>query len=475
MSAPLLWVILPGFIAVGLYTIRQWRNAIYFIGLLVALLLAGLAWRLPIEEPISLHLWPGFPAFKVGESITIFNRPLELNNIQRPALIMIYLGLGFWFGGAYQAGANRLFIPLGLGIAALMTASIAVTPGYYGVLIVELMAFACVPILSPPGKPLNRGITRFLVFQTFGVGLILLGDLSLPVIGVASENTSRLSPVSLLISLGFLIMIGAFPFHSWIPMIIEQANPYASVFVFYIIPTTLLLLALEYLSRYTRLGVPLSVYASLRPIGVMMILIAGAWAAFERHLGRILGFAAILQIGSALLAISLGDRTGQESSAGGLFFAQLLPQAIGLAVWAQALCAIRDDQSELTFDAVRGKASRLPLATISLVLANFSLAGLPLLASFPVDLAVWSGLAQRSSGIALLALIGNVFLFIAAVRTLAVLLNSSSQDSWQFSERSWQRVLLVLGMIMLFVVGLMPQWFIPTLTNMGMIFSAASP
>jgi hypothetical protein len=72
-------------------------------------------------------------------------------------------------------------------------------------------------------------------------------------------------------------------------------------------------------------------------------------------------------------------------------------------------------------------------------------------------------------------LLGNIFLFIAAVRTLMVLLNSSSQDSWHISERNWQGVLLTLGTIMLFVVGLMPQWFIPALTNMGMIFSGASP
>ena len=475
MSAPLLWIILPGFIAIGLYIIRQRRNVIFFIALLAALFLAWLAWRLPIGEPIALHLWPGFPAFKVGESLAIFNRPLELDNLHRPALMMIYLGIGFWFGGAYQAGVDRLFIPLGLGIAALLTASLAVSPVYYGVLIAEVVALVCIPILSPPGKPLNRGVLRFLVFQTLGVGLILLGDLSLPVIGVASENPSELSPVSLLIGLGFLLMIGAFPFHTWIPMVIEQANPYASIFVFYIVPTTLLLLSLEYLSRYTRLGLPLSVYTSLRPIGVLMILTAGAWAAFERHLGRILGFAAILQIGNALLAISLGDRTSQASSLVGLFFAQLLPQAIGLAVWALALCVIRDNQGDLRFDAVRGKAYHLPLATINLVLANFSLAGLPLLASFPVDLALWSGLAQRSLGIALLVLLGNIFLFIAAVRTLMVLLNSSSQDSWHISERNWQGVLLSLGTIMLFVVGLMPQWFIPALTNMGMIFSGASP
>ena len=475
MSAPLLWIILPGFIAIGLYIFRQWRNAIFFTGLLSALFLAWLAWRLPIGEPIALRLWPGFPAFKVSETLTIFNRPLELNNLHRPVLILIYLGIGFWFGGSYRVGVDRLFIPLGLGAAALLTASLAVAPTYYGVLIAEVVALVCIPLLSPPGKPLNRGVLRFLIFQTLGVGLILLGDLSLPVIGMASENLSGLSPVSLLIGLGFLLMIGAFPFHTWIPMVIEGANPYTCVFVFYLVPTTLLLLSLEYLSRYTRLGLPLSIYTSLRPIGVLMILTAGAWAASERHLGRILGFAAILQIGNALLVISLGDRTSQASSIVGLFFAQLLPQAIGLAVWAQALCIIRDEQGDLRFDALRGKAFRLPLATTSLVLANLSLAGLPLLASFPVDLALWSGLAVRSLGVTLLVLLGNVFLIIAAVRSLAILVNTSSQESWYISERNWQGVLLTLGTILLFVVGLMPQWFIPALTNMGTIFSGASP
>lgn len=475
MSAPFLWIIIPGLFATGLYILRRWKNAVHLAGFLVALFLAWLAWQLPIGEPISLRLWVGFPSWKVGETLIVFGRRFVLDNASRPALIMIYLGIAFWFGGAYSAHTEQLFIPLGLGIASLLTASLAVKPSYYAALIIEAAALVSVPILSPPGKPVKRGVLRFLVFQTIGMCFILFADWSLPLLEIESSNPNALSPNTLLIGLGFALIIAAFPFHTWVPMLAEEAQPYSAAFIFYILPTAILFLVIEYLNRYTQLGIYPLMYPTLRAFGVMMVLTGGVWAAFERHLGRIFGFAAILQIGMALLAVSLGDAAGQGSPLRGIFFAHLVPQGVGLALWALALRAIQSRGNELGFSDVRGLARRLPIATSCLVLANFSLAGLPLLASFPVDVALWSALTQRSLGMAVLSLLGNACLLAAGIRTLFVSVTGSSQEGWQISERGLQVTLLVLGGVLLFVVGLMPQWFFPSLTDMALIFSAPSP
>jgi NADH:ubiquinone oxidoreductase subunit 2 (subunit N) len=216
-------------------------------------------------------------------------------------------------------------------------------------------------------------------------------------------------------------------------------------------------------------------YTALLAIGALMILSAGMLAVFERHLGRIFGFAAIQQIGAALLALSLTDEAQTGSLFAGLFFAQLAPQAINLAVWALSLCAVRSRVDDLRFSAVRGLAYQMPVAATSLILANFSAAGLPLLANFPVYVALWPIVAQRSLGISLLALIGNACLFVAALRSMVALVRGSPPEALQLTERGPLTVLLILGAAMLIVVGLMPQWFFPILTNLGLVFTQPAP
>ena len=61
MNALVIWVILPGLAAMILYSLRRWEKAVNVAGLLIALMLAALAWQLPIGKPLSLRLWASMP------------------------------------------------------------------------------------------------------------------------------------------------------------------------------------------------------------------------------------------------------------------------------------------------------------------------------------------------------------------------------------------------------------------------------
>lgn len=420
MNAPVVWIFTPAAAAIILYLIRRWERAIHFFGLIIALLLAFLAWQLPIDQPFNLGI-PGVAPLRLQESFPILGQSLSITAASQPALILIYLGISIWYGGAYIAGVNRLFIPLGLAIASFITASITIEPKTYSIILVELAALLCIPILTPPGQPIRRGVLRFLIFQTTGMILILLADWLIKTPVKNLDPTAIVPGALFILGLGFALIAAIFPFHTWIPMLAGEAHPYSAAFVFFLLPTSFFFWGLSYLNDHPGLSSSPVAYSTIAWSGLLMVLAGGAWALFERHLGRILGFAAMTQIGMGLLAISLTGSAAPNSPIAGVFFAQLFPQLIGFAVWALSLTVISQQKPSLQFRNVQGLVREMPVAVASLGIASFSLAGAPLLASFPSFTSIWASLVSVSPTFSIGALLGCVMLFAAELRSLAVL------------------------------------------------------
>jgi NADH:ubiquinone oxidoreductase subunit 2 (subunit N) len=145
-----------------------------------------------------------------------------------------------------------------------------------------------------------------------------------------------------------------------------------------------------------------------------------------------------------------------------------------MAVWTLSLSILynqrRPGRGNLEFRQVQGAARRAPLAALGLVLAHFTLAGLPLLAGFPVRLALWQSLAGLSLPAALLTLLSSMGMVIAGTRTLAVLVTGENLGAWKFSETFIQKLLLVTGWVMLVLVGLFPQWILGPISQAASAF-----
>lgn len=473
MNTPTIWIIFPAIAAGILYLLRGRKRTMNLVGVVLALLLAWLAWKLPIGETLSLGPLSWLPSLNLTDTMTILGRRFILDAAARPFLIFIYLGIAMWFGGAYIARTGILFIPAGMAIAALLTAALAVEPFLYAALLIEMAALACLPILSPPGKQVGRGVLRFLTFQTLGVPFILYAGLLLSGVQTTPENPTLVIRIAILMVLGFSLFTAIFPFHTWIPMIAEEANPYTAAFVFFFIPGIVSLFALEFLNRYPWLQAEPGVSTALSLLGILMVSLGGIWAAFQRHLGRIMGYAAIVEIGLSLLAISLGTGNNANPALQNLFFALFLPRGVALAVWALALASLQEQFKELSFRSVQGLARRAPVASGSLLLAHFSLAGFPLLASFPVDVALWTALSSQSLSMALLVLLGFIGLLFAGLRSLAVLVMGQENEDWRITESRPQLLFLGVGMGMIFLIGLLPQWFMPMMINLAQILKGA--
>ena len=463
MSAPLIWIGIPFLAAVLLIFLLRFRRLTPALGTLIALLLAFAAWKLPINQVIIV----GNLSFKITDTFELFGRRFVVDKTTLFTLEWIYLIIAFWFGGSYTASAGPPFVPIGLGIMAIMTAALTVDPFLYAALLIELAALMSVPLLLAPGHPAGRGVMRFLTFQTVGTPFILFSGWMLEGVQAAPADLTGVLRSSLFLGMGFAFLLAVFPFHSWIPMLAEEAQPYAAAFVFTMLPGIISFLGINFLARFVWLRESSVVYLLLQGAGALMIATGGLWAAFQRHLGRMLGYGVMVEIGLSILAVGLFGQSQFSIQTGGLldlnafalriFFALFITRGLGMGLWALALSSILSKAGSLSFRAVQGIGRSLPLSTAALVLAQFSTAGFPLLAGFPVRLALIQEIAAASPITAFWVIFGSLGLLIGGFRSLAVLILGPEENPWKIEENRLAFLLLGIGIIFLFVLGLSPR------------------
>lgn len=459
MNAPAIWIIAPAAIAILLMPIRNQR-ALSFIGGITAVLLAVTAQFVPLEQALSL----GTFSFRIESSLSILGRQLLINPEEGPLLALIYGAAALWFFGAEASRSALKLVPLGLLITALMVASIAVEPFLFAALFIETAVLLCVPLVTSIYKPPGRGIIRFLIYQTLAMPFILLSGWLLAGVEASPGNLTLAGQSAAILGLGFAFLLAIFPLYNWIPMLLEEAPPFVVGFLLWIIPTITLVFGAGFIDRYSWLRSSPELATALQLSGLLMLVTGGVWAAFQNHIGRIMAYGSAAETGFALLALSLDPKLGIP-----ILFLLFPARALGLAVWSLALTIFKKRAPSMRFSDVRGMLRVLPFAGAGLVLASLSTSGFPLLAGFPVRLALWDSLARLSPGAAVWMGIGLAGLFTASFRTLAVVSMADEYTGWEVGEDWLQGIMLGLGMTGLFILGLFPQtvqYFLASLPSM---------
>ncbi len=451
MSAPLIWIFLPALASMVLWFIRRRTGRVILLADGICFLLALLALLLPVGELVQI----GPLAFRINPDLAFAGRRLVLENTDRSLLVLIYFFCVFWFTGSYAVVRNQLLIPFGLGMVTLLVAAMAVEPFLYAALLVEMAVLLAIPVLTLYGKSLGQGVLRFLIFQTLAMPFILLAGWALAGVDANPSNEILLQLSIVFLGLGFAFWLAIFPFYSWIPILAEQSYPYASGFVFILLTMVNLFLGQGFLDRFGWLSSDPNVLRAIGMAGTLMVVTAGIFAAFQKDLARLFGYGVIVETGFSLLAISLGSRIGQE-----LFASMFLPRLVSFGLWAVALSILRQESLTTRFEDVWGVSQRMPFASAGLALASLTVAGLPLMAVFPIRLVLMEELSRQSLLTGLWILAGTVGMLFSTFRALSVLIRGRSL-SQSIGESKFQIAILLGGMVGLLLVGLFPQVFLP--------------
>ena len=460
MNAPTIWILVPIGVGLLLLFINNQR-LLSLLGGSLAVILALIAQFVPIETALKV----ASVSLKIDSGLTILGRSLVIPPTEGSLLALIYGAGALWFFGAEAAKTAPRMVPLGFMIIALMVASIAVQPFLYAALFIEMAILLAIPMLTSIHRPPGRGVVRFLIYQTLAMPFILLAGWLLAGVEASPGDLALTAQSAAMLGMGFAFLLAIFPLYSWIPLLIEENSPYIVGFLLWILPTITIIFGAGFLDRYSWLRSSAQLIIALRYVGLLMVVTGGAFAAFQRHLGRIMAYGSIAETGFSLLALSLDLRLGIP-----ILFLLIPARALGLAVWSLSLTIIRENVENMRFGAARGILRVMPLAGAGMIVATLSTGAFPLLAGFPSRLALWEGLSHDSISAALWMAVGIGGLLTSAFRSLAVISMADEYTDWTRRENPTQIMMLGLGMIGLFLLGLFPQTVQFLLGNLPLMF-----
>jgi len=458
MSTPLIWIVIPiGFAGV----LALLHNKPKLSSILTCVFTFGLV-VLALVFPKDLAFVLPDQRIEIPSSLVILNRTVQITGESLTMIALLYAITLLWNLGNSVFKVSTWFNALSLVITALWVTVLSVIPFLYAALLIELIALLSVPLLSPRGKKTDLGLLRYIVFETLALALILLTGWMLSGISAVPAASPLLVRASIMLLFGFALWLGAFHFHSWIPMISQSSAPWAVSFLLAIMQTALSVFLLTFLDQYAWLRNLPQVYTSLRWLGVIMITFSGLAATLQQNLARHFGYLIIMETGYSLLAISLTPQGGLPYLA-----MLLLPRVFCYFLWGWALSGIRQLQPEANFEqsSLSGLYRTFPLLSMSILVSMLSLLGFPLLPLFPQKQMLWLLASRNAPETIPFIIIGGLGMLVAILHLFSLFIRNAGNNISPTTQKEPAKLVvpIILVLILMLTIAIAPQVILPSI------------
>jgi formate hydrogenlyase subunit 3/multisubunit Na+/H+ antiporter MnhD subunit len=462
ISGALLLLVLPLAMAGIVYILLRWLSTLAaWLAVGTALALGFAVITLPLDQPVQA--WGG-RQIAMGEAVTFLGRELVFEQSDRMAMAFLFFASAGLFLLAWRFAPRSLFFPMGLGLLSLLCGTLLIRPLIYAALFLEMAAALSVFALQSEGRAPTRGGLRYLTFTTLALPGVLVTHWLLERYAVTPNETELLSSASILLAISFALLLGAAPFHTWVTAVAGDSLPLAGTFVLTVNNGAVWFLLLDFLETYPWLGSHPIFSPLLSGVGVAMIIVGALLAPAQRRLGTLIGYAALVDSGAALVALGLNSRLGVS-----LVLLSLSVRPFGLALLAAGLSGLRArvGGGDVMTNDLRGMGWQSPWSTVAVVFGALSIAGLPISAGFVWRWALCRALAPSGLGIALFLLVAGVSVMVGVWSRFSALLMRprSPEDRSVVSLRpseGWLTAAVVIVVSAASVgVGLFPQVIAP--------------
>ena len=461
LPGPILLFVLPLLAAGVTYFVRRWAFLAAFIAAATSGGLAFLCFRLPLDRS----------AFVLGQEVA-FGRPVVVIGQTLQLHSAGQLWLAFIFGLAvvlyllsWRVSPGRSFFPFSLVIMALYVLVILLQVFSLQVLVYAISVTLAVFIIQGGLLGSVRGAQRYLVVSLLAVPLLLAAAWLVDPARPIPQDGETIRRVLLPAALGSGLLLGAFPFGTWMPALAATTPPTVTAFVFTAGQAMALYLTLAFLQENPVILSDGVAPALIQVAGLVMAVAGGVMAAVQRDFGRLFGYAAMGDMGLLLLALVAA---GSQSVT--LVLLHLVSRGLIITLMAAALSILRHRATTDRFDDLGGVARRLPVATMGLVIGGLALAGFPLTAGFPIHWAVYRAMSGEEMLWVFLLLASSVGIIIGLLRGLHAMLGAEPRDDIA-RQPVLASVLVVLLAIVVILMGIVPQLFLEPVSRAAQAFS----
>jgi NADH-quinone oxidoreductase subunit N len=268
-----------------------------------------------------------------------------------------------------------------LGVFVLVSANSLVTV-YLGVELLALSVYAMVAFDRDSGVSAEAAMKYFVLgaiasgMLLYGMSLIygLTGTLDLG--EIASRLHLPLSP-GVVLGLTFIVVavafkLGAVPFHMWLPDVYEGAPTSVTLFISTVPKIAYFALALRLLAQGLA-GTEAEWTQMLAALAVLTLIVGNVVAIVQTNLKRMLAYSAIANVGFILLGFVAGTADGYAAA----LYYTLQYVLVTLGSFGVILLAGARGFEADRLDDYKGLQQRDPLLAVTMMVAMFSLAGVP--------------------------------------------------------------------------------------------------
>lgn len=460
LPGPIVLIGLPLAVAVVLQILRRWTAITAFLATVTALFGGLLVMSAPlIDKLLSLSVFN----IVVEQPFYLLGRELVVEPVDRLPLSFIFLTAAGLFIIAWRLLPHSNFFPTGLMMVAMLAGAMMLEQVVYTALLIEIAAVLAVFPLHEPvggryGGGSGRGGARYIAYITLALPGLMITQLLLELFAIFPNDTGLLQSATVLLGLSFVILLGAVPFQAWLSTIATDGSPPVVTFLFTVNMGAVWFMLLAYLESYAWLGQQ-AIFSSLfTTVGLLMMIIGGSLAAAQRRLGRLIGYATLVDNGAMFMALGTRQVAGVALT---VMILMARPLALGLMTMGlDGLKRLSSGNDSTANNSARGVISlegagwRAPWRAVAFVVGGVAMAGFPLSLNFAARWGLYRLIADTNLFQAVLALMGCAGVMMGVIgvaRTLFAPLPKTAALQPTAAGNGSREDLVVLILIMILI------------------------
>lgn len=460
LAGPLVVVVVPLAMAGLLQVLRRWTWLSVWLAALTAAGMGVALTALPLDRA---WVFRGL-VIELGRPLVVMGRVLAIEAADTFVISYIFFTAAGLFLLGWRLLPHSNFFPVGLAAAALFSGAFMVEQVVYAALLVAMGAILTVFPLHESGGAAKGGL-RYLVYMTLALPGLMVTQLLLDLFAIFPNDQGLLTTATVLLGVSFAILFGAAPFQSWLSAVSSDGSPPVVTYLFTVNMGTVWFLLLAYFRSYPWLSQQAVFGALFTSLGLLMMATGGLLAAAQRRLGRLVGYATLVDNGAMLLALGTGRTEGLALAA-----LLLLARPFSLGLMTLGLQGLRQVTGGADdYEALGGAALRAPWSAMAFLGGGIALAGFPLSLGFAARWGLYRVAAATSLPNALLALAATAGVMLGVVGSMRTLLaqpfqrrkNGDAASSAPGPRSGEDRVVVGLILLLLFAtlaLGFFPQF-----------------